>query len=361
MKKQIVLWINILLLLALLTGCTLARPEGTDASVNGQEGAFCGFWLLYDRWENEESHVFDMDSDTEQVMLAYMLMPGEDRQELAHTTKTGSSVTDVSSSLNFKDDGVEIELKGTIYVLEEGDQEILEQEYREIWLNGDAVQSFRDMYLEPPEGMDGEGTLKPGETLLIYIPQEQIDKNGRILKDMAEQAGVHLILKSESPRQLKVVSVYQRPDGTVYANEGGVRFMLNGTGSSFTQTVENTQTVNGKLTKRKLTATVSAQKIDRLMNVRLVEMNDQNNVLRAADASLSDIQSWAKAEKSFIPGKDCAYLIVEETYQILQGETYMKRTTYSRPPKADTIKPLHVFHFPKENGLTETAYMNIGF
>jgi hypothetical protein len=347
--------------MALLTGCTLAQPEFSGTAGNGQGDTFCGFWLVYDRLENEDRHVFDLSSDTEQMLLEYMMMPGDGNGEPAYTTKTGSSVGDAATSLNYKNEGVEVDIKGTLYLLRNEDQNLQDQAYREVWLYDDVVQSFRDFYIQPPEGAGQEDLLKQGETIILYIPQEQIDLHGQELKKIAEGAGVHLILKNESPRQLKIISVYQRPDGTVYADEGGTHFMMSSAGMSTTQTVENTQTVNGKITKKKVTATVSVQWTDELKTVRLVEMNDQNVLVRTHEATEEDIQAWAKREKPFTSGKDTAYLIVEETYETKQGGSYVKRTVYDRPQSNDSNKPLHIFHFPKENGLTEAAYMSIEF
>jgi hypothetical protein len=351
------LWTNVLLLMELLSGCTLAQPQ--FAGTAGGD-TFCGFWLVYDRWENEDSHVFDLSSDTEQMLLEYM-MPGDGNAEPAYTSKTGSSVGDAAMSLNYKDEGVEVDIKGTLYLLGNEDQSLQDQGYREVWLYNDVVQSFRDFYVQPPEGASQEDLLKPGETIILYIPQEQIDLHGQELKKIAEGVGAHLILKNESPRQLKIISVYQRPDGTVYADEGGTHFLMSSAGMSTTQTVENTQTVGGKTTKKKVTATVSVQWIDKLKTVRLLEMNDQNVLVRMYEATEENIQAWAKREKPFAAGKDTAYLVVEETYETKQGGSYVKRTVYDRPQSNDLNKPLHIFHFPKENGLTEAAYMSIDF
>lgn len=360
MKKRILLWTNTLLLLALLSGCTLAQPELSGTSGNGQGDTFCGFWLVYDRQENENSHEFNINSDTEQMLLQYMTMP-DDGEEPAYTSKTGSSVDAGGLSMNYKDDGVEIEIKGTLYLQSNEDQSLQDQGYREIWLYDDVVASFRDLYVDPPEGMNRDGILKAGETIIVYIPREQIGQNGQELKKLAEGAGAHLILKSESPRQLEIVSVYQKPDGTVYANESGTHFVMGSNGMSTTQTVETKQTVNGKTTKKRVTATISVQWIDALKTVRLLEMNSQNVLLRSYEASSSDIQAWAKREKPFSPGKDTAYVIVEETYETAKGGSYVKRTVYDRPQSDDLNKPLHIFHFPMENGLTQTAYMSIDF
>ena len=355
------LWINVLLLIVLLSGCTLAQPEFSGTAGNGQSDTFCGFWLVYDRQENEASHVFDINSETEQMLLEYMMMPGDGDGESAYTSKTGSSVGDAATSLYYKDESVEVEIKGTLYLQSNGDQSLQDQGYREIWLYDDVVRSFRDFYIQPPEGASGEDVLKSGETIIVYIPQEQIDLHGLELNKLAEDVGAHLIIKSESPRMLRITSVYQQPDGTVYADEGGTHFMMSSAGMSTTQTVENTQTVNGKTTKKKVTATITVQWIDALRTVRLLEMNDQNVLLRTSEATEEDIQAWAKREKPFLAGKDTAYLVVEETYETSQGGSYVKRTVYDRPQSKDLIKPLHTFHFPKENGLTEAAYMNIDF
>lgn len=355
------LWTSVLLLMALLSGCTLAQPEFSGTSGNGQADTFCGFWLVYDRQENEDSHAFDINSDTEQMLLEYMMMPEEGVQEPAYTSKTGSSIGDSAVSLNYKNDSVEAEIKGTLYLINNEDQSLLDQGYRQIWLNGDVVQSFRDFYLQPAEGVSEEALLKPGETIIVYIPQEQIDQYGKELKKLAESAGTNLILKSESPRMLRITSIYQRPDGAMYADESSVHFATGSASASYAKTVENTQTLNGKTTKKKVTTTISIQWIDELKTVRLVEMNNQNVLLRTAEVTLKDIQTWAKEEKPFAVGKDTAYLIVEETYEANQGVSYVKRTVYDRPQSNDLNKPLHTFNFPKENGLTEAAYMNIAF
>ena len=357
MKKQIILWIDMLLLVALLSGCTLAQPEFAG-SAGGD--TFCGFWLVYDRQENEASHEFNINSDTEQMLLQY-LMPGDNSNEPVNTSKAGSSIEAGGLSMNYKDDGVEIEIKGTLYLVNSEDQSLQDQGYREIWLYEDVVASFRDFYADPPEGMNREDALKAGETIIVYIPKDQIEQNGRELNKLAEDAGAHLILKSESPRQLEIVSVYQKPDGTVYADESGTHFMMGSYGMSTTQTVETTQTVNGKTTKKRVTATISVQWIDALKKVRLLEMNGDNALLHSYEASSDDIQAWAKREKPFSPGKDTAYLIVEETYETEKGDGYVKRSVYDRPQSRDSNKPLHTFHFPKENGLTEAAYMSIDF
>jgi hypothetical protein len=346
------------LLIALLSGCTLAQPElmGTAGS-----DTFCGFWLIYDRQENESSHVFDINSDTEQMMLEYMIMPGDGVHDLTYATKAGSSVGGAAANLSYKDDGVEIEIKGTIYLLDNEDQSLQEKGYREVWLYDDVVQAFRDFYIHPPEGMSSEEVPKPGETIIVYIPQEQIGLHGMELKKLAESAGAHLILKSESPRMLKIVSVFERPDGTVYADESGVRFSMSSFGSSFSQTVENTETLNGKTTKKKVTAEITVQWLDELKTVRLLEMDSQNVPVRSWKAAAEDIKAWSKREKPYEAGKDTAYLIVEETYETKQGTAYVKRTVYDRPQSNDLNKPVHTFHFPTENGLTETVYLSIDF
>ncbi len=358
MKKRIRLWINGLLLMALITGCTLAQPE-----LAGTAGGdtFCGFWLIYDRWENDDHHVFDVDSDAEQMLLRYTLPAGDGAAETAQTSKAGSSVGDVAMNLHYKDEGEEIEIKGTIYLLDEEDPSLKEYGYREIWLYGDVLQSFRDSYIQPPEGMSREDMLKPGETVIVYIPQEQIDKHGRELTQMAEKAGGHLLLKSESPRRLRITPVYQRPDGTVYAENGGIHFILGTDGVSHTRSVEQTQTVNGKTTKRKVTATISAQWVDALKTVRLVEMNAQNEAVRSREVTIDDMQSWAKQEKPYALGEGSAYLIVEETYETKLQNSYIKRTIYSPPKAGDFTKPMHTFRFPLENGLTGAVSMHIAF
>ncbi len=351
------LWTNVLLLMALLSGCTLAQPEFAGSAGSDM---FCGFWLVYDRQENEDSHVFDINSDIEQMLLQYT-MPGDKVGEPVKTSKTGSSVEAGALSMNYKDDGVEVEIKGTLYLVNNEDQSLQDEGYRQVWLNGDVVQSFRDFYVQPPEGVSVEGALKPGETIIVYIPQEQIDQNGQELMKLAEGIGAHLILKNESPRMLKIISVYQRPDGTMYADESGVHFFVGTASTSYSQTVENTETINGKTAKKKVTAAISVQWIDELKTVRLVEMNDQNVLLRTAEATAEDIQAWTKREKPFMAGKDTAYLIVEETYETKQGVSIIKRTVYDRPQNNDLNMPVHIFHFPKENGLTESAYMSIDF
>jgi predicted transcriptional regulator len=103
------------------------------------------------------------------------------------------------------------------------------------------------------------------------------------------------------------------------------------------------------------------QWIDELKTVRLLEMNSDNTLLRSSEATLKDIQAWAKQESPYTVSKDAAYLIVEETYETKQGTAYVKHTVYDRPQRNDVIKPLHTFHFPRENGLTEAASMNIEF
>jgi hypothetical protein len=313
--------------MALLSGCTLAQPEfaGTAGS-----DTFCGFWLVYDRQESGESHIFDVNSDTEQMMLEYMMMP-DGGTEPAYTSKAGSSVGDSAMSLNYTDDGVEVDIKGTLYLINNEDQTLQNPGYRQVWFNGDVVQSFRDFYITPPEGVSGEALLKPGETIIAYIPREQINLHGQEMTKLAEDAGAHLILKSESPRMLRIAPVYQRPDGTVYADESGVHFAMSSGTSSYTQTVENSETINGKTTKKKVTAVISVQWIDELKTVRLLEMSVQNVLLRSSEATFDDIQAWAKREKPYTAGKDTAYLIVEETYETKQGVSYVRRTVYDRP------------------------------
>jgi hypothetical protein len=294
------------------------------------------------------------------MMLEYMMMP-DGGTEPAYTSKTGSSVGDSSASLNYTDNGVEVDIKGTLFLINNEDQTLQNPGYRQVWFNGDVVQSFRDFYITPPEGVSGEALLKPGETIIAYIPREQINLHGQEMTKLAEDAGAHLILKSEIPRMLRIAPVYQRPDGTVYADESGVHFAMSSGTSSYTQTVENSETINGKTTKKKVTAAISVQWIDELKTVRLLEMNAQNVLLRSSKATFDDIQAWAKREKPYTAGKDTAYLIVEETYETKQGVSYVKRMVYDRPQSNDLNKPLHTFHFPKENGLTEAAYMSIDF
>ena len=355
------LWVTSILLLALLTGCTLARPEIADTAANSQGDTFCGFWLVYDRRENDDKHVFDVDSDTEQMLLAYTKPSDMEKEFPIYANKTGSSLGEVALSVSGKE-GEEsaIDIKGTIYFLNDEDQSLQEQGYREIWLQDDVVQTFRDFYIQPAEGISRDDLLSPGETIIVYIPQEQIDRHGQELTKLAEDAGGHLILKSESPRRLTATPVYQRADGTLYADESSLHFMMNDS-SSTTQTVEHTQTINGKTTKKRVSATISAKMVDALKTVRLVEMDAQNMPLRAAEVTLSDMRSLAKQGKPYRVGKDAAYVIVEETYETKAKDTYVKRTAYSPNQGGDASWPLHTFHFPLENGLTEAASMNIAF
>jgi len=150
----------------------------------GSQGdAFCGFWLRYDRLENEDQHVFDISSETEQMLFSYMDMPENGRQEIGYNFKSGSSLGDVAQNIKVTDEGDEVDIKGTLYLLEE-DQTIQEQGYEEIWLQGDVVQSFRNNYIEWPEGTDQEGMLRSGQTVIVYIPQDQIVQHGQELTEM---------------------------------------------------------------------------------------------------------------------------------------------------------------------------------
>ncbi len=351
------LWINGLLLVALLSGCTLARPEAADTAGGD---TFCGFWLIYDRRENEEEHVFDVNSETEQMLLAYTGTLENELDEPVRQTKYSSSVGDVSHSVHLLNEEEEqYEIKGTIYLIDE-EQSMRETDYNEVWLQGDVVQSFLDFYVQPPEGKSQDGMIQPGKNTIVYIPQEQIDRHGQELMQIAEKAGMQLILKSESPRQLKGIPVYQRADGTIYADESSMHCLMNDH-SSTTHTMEHTQTINGKTNKKRFSVTISVNRIDALQTVRLVEMDAQNVMLRSTEATLEYIQSLAKQQKPFRAGKDCAYLIVEETYGTTQGESHVKRTVYSPANKDAYENLLHTFHFPKDNGLTEAAFMNIAF
>ena len=361
MRKRILLWVISLLLVALLAGCTLARPEIADTAGNGQGDMFCGFYLVYDRWENEDGHVLDINSDTEQMLLAYTKKSGMDKDLPAYVTKSGSSIGEVALSVGGKEgEEAAIDIKGTIYLVDDEDQSLQEQGYREIWLQDDVVQAFRDFYVQPPEDMGREDLLPPGETIIVYISREQIDMHGPELEKIAGDAGIHLILKSESPKRLTSIPVYQRADGTLYADENSLRFIMSDN-SSHTQTVEHTQTINGKTTKKRVSATISAKMVDALKTVRLVEMNAQNMPLRTTEVTLGDMRSLAAQGKPFRAGKDAAYLIVEETYETKVKDTYVKRTVYSPNRSGDSSWLPHTFHFPLENGLTEAASMNIAF
>lgn len=355
------LWAISLLVIALLTGCTLAKPEFTNTASNSQGDTFCGFWLVYDRWENDDKHVFDVNSDTEQMLLAYTRPSDMEKELPAYGSRSGASMGEIALSISGKEGEEEtIDIKGTIYVLDEEDQSLNEQGYREIWLQGDVVQSFRDFYIQPPEGISRDDLLSPGETIIVYIPQEQIDRHGQELIKLAKDAGGHLILKSESPRRLISIPVYQKADGTLYASDTSPRFMMSDN-SSHTQTVEYTRTIKGKTIKKRVSATISARMVDALKTVRLVEMSAQNMPLRTAEVTLSDMRLLAEKGEPYRAGKDAAYLIVEETYETKAKATYVKRTVYSPSQSGDASWPLHTFHFPLENGLTEAVSMNVAF
>jgi len=307
-------------------------------TAGSQGDTFCGFWLVYDRWENYDKHIFDVNSDTEQMLLTYTGTLENELGDLVRHTKYNSSVGDVSHSVNLLNEEEEqYEIKGTIYLLDE-DQSMRELGYDEVWLQGDVVQSFRDFYVQPTEGVSQDDVIQPGESIIAYISQEQIDRHGQELMQIAGKAGIQLILKSESPRQLKGIPVYQRSDGTMYANENSMHFLMNDD-SSTTQTVEYKQTINGKTAKKRISVTISVNMMDALQTVRLVEMDAQNEMLRSTEAPPEYIQSLAKQQRPFAAGKDCAYLIVEETYETTQGESYVKRTVYS-PPKKDAYANL---------------------
>ena len=362
MRKRILLLADALLFAALLTGCTLARPEVTDTVSRGD--AFCGFWLVYDRWENLDSHVFDVDSQTEQMLLAYTQATDMEREMPAYVNRAGSSLGEVALAVGGKE-GEEstLDIKGTLYLLKEKGQSVQEQADREIWLYGDVVQSFREGYIEIPEDAQNPGELTPGQNVTVYIPQQEIEVHGRELMELAQSAGVKLALKSESPRYVTITPVLQRPDGTLYPEENNRHHasVYDTCGYSHTQTLEQTQIINGKTIKNKVSAAVAIQMIDALQSVRLVEMNAQNMPVRTTEATLGDMRVWAKQQKPFLAGEDCGYVIVEEMYETAQGESYVKRTVYNPPQGDGYANLLHTFHFPLENGLTETASVNIAF
>lgn len=360
MRKRIWLWINGLLLIALLTGCTLAQPVFT-----GMAGGdtFCGFWLIYDRQENMDSHEFDIDSETELMLLTYLYTPDDGQEPYYLTKSVGTALGNVSSHLNAKDGGRDIDIKGTIYLQAEDGQSVPEGVTYEIWLYGDVVQSFRENYLAQTADTDDDMYLKPGQSALVYIPENEIEKHGQELIDMAKAAGVHLLFESESPRYLRIVSVMQRPDGTLYADKDNMHhaYINANADYGFTQSVDHTETVNGKQTKNRVTAEISTKLVDALTGMRLIEMNGQNMPAKVVDVTLEQLRTWSKQRTPYQVDKGNAYLIIEEAYETYEGKGYIERTVYSPPVSGEYKDTSHESYLPSDSGLAEGVSLDIAF
>ncbi len=358
MKKWILLLVNVLMLMVLLSGCMLAQPVATESN----EDTFCGFWLIYDRWENDDTHVFDINSETEQMLLA--IQPEQGAVNLARQAKYTSAIGDVKKHFNVHNNGntreESIEIAGTIYLLDDDDFRHQEDMAREVWIEEDVTQSFQDWYTAMAKESGDSDTLKPGDSVRLYISQENIDAHGAELMEIAKEAGIQLTLAHESPRRLQAVAVYQRTDGSLYADANSLKHLLQAD-SSYSKFVETKSSDGKTIKKEKVTITITAKKIDALSLVRLVEMDAQNYPLRTTELTKAEINTLAQQEMAFHPESDAAYVIVEETYQKKAGDSYKKRTVYNPPPEGDYSAQLHTFHFPLDSGLTEAAYMNISF
>jgi len=345
-------WIKfaaLVLMLAVLSGCSLALPEDAVPS----QDAFVGFWVIYDSWENEDAHKFDLEDDDEQYFLAY---EGKDASGPYNTSKTGTAFGDVHRDEKTTDDGEGHILSGTMYLIQGEWSELPPQE---VWLEeGDVIQSLK-LALEPePEKEDGAPEMEDTDAIMAYTSQDQIDAHGAELIKIAKDAGYNLTLATESPRLLRFAPVYQRPNGSFYAGEfdqtvGGA---VGDYGYSRSQI--QTETLNGKSRKETTTVSVTVKSTEPLLSVRLIEMSATDERIASTPISRTEVELRLENDEPYEPSAACAYVIVEETY--VDGG--VKRSVYDRPKEGgDGSESWHILRYPREDGLAEGGTLNIQF
>ncbi len=360
MRKWMLIILSALVLLPMVTGFTLAKPEATSTPASGD--VFCGLWLVYDREENMEAHTFDPGSEAEQALLIYRLPAEDGGGEPAYTSKTGAALGEVSTNMHVKDDvEEEVEIKGTLYVIPEKDQDLWQQADHEMWFYEDVVNAFAGS-LQKPEGTDDFGYIKPGQTALVYISPEQMEAHGQEMMDMAQKAGVTLLLGTQSPRHVMAAPVFMRPDGTLYADANNRHrvSITAGTTAGFSMSVENTETINGKTTKKRVTANLSVKTVDTLKAVRMVEMGKDNTPVKTEELSFDALRALALQQKPYAADAQANYVLAEETYETAAGESYIKRTVIS-PPAGGGTESFQIFCLPLDNGLTEAVSLAFSF
>lgn len=326
-------WIALALVAAALagfSGLSLARPAD-DASAD----VFAGYWVMYAGiWD---AAAFDPEDDAAQCLLVYQK---GDQEDTYREIQVGSAFDEVNQAINITDGGEEYALTATLYLIE-GETEAAAEAAAAaatsdmaLWLEDDPVESLRG-------ALEGES----GQTVTAYLSQEALDAYGAALREVAAEAGCTLTLATESPRELRFVAVYQRADGSLYAEEYGDTFsgILDGMGFSGSET--QSVTVNGETRSETVSVSVTIRVVPALASVRLIEMSAENEPLRAAEIT--------KADEAYDAGADCAYLVVEET----SADGSVARTLYDRAGGDVT----HARHYPRADGMTETASLAIRF
>lgn len=315
-------WILLVLVVAAFTGFAgfrLVRPADMAAG-----NVLVGYWATYGDMSDEA--VFDPQDAGAQCLLQYV--EGEDRMQ-----RIGSAFGNVHQSYNLKDRSEEYGLSAMLFLVADSDAETQFSDI-EVELEGDVVESLRAVLAN--ESMCD---------VTAYVSQHALELHGAELMAIAAENGCTLTLSTKPPLDLRLYAVYQRADGSLYADGNPQTFGAPLDGVGFSGSATYSETVNGVTKEKTVTVGITVQVVSPLSSVRVVEMSAENKPLCSAAINGMD--------ETYEAGADCAYVVVEETHD----DHSVSRFLYNR----SDVNTCHTRHYPLPNGFTDAVALYIRF